>query len=112
MPLVELQCWDLWVDWGCQVTSALVSCSSLGDLLRSEGEPLCLHCISLQDGCSLLLTDEMDLPGAYLQAPELKYFFVFLTRDSLRIYLAPSIHSQWHMFATCLKIGDIVHLKS
>ena len=38
-----------------------------------------------------------------------KLFKIFFSSE---IYLAPSIQSQWPMFSPCLKIGDIVHLKS
>ena len=103
MPPVELQCWDLWVGWGCPVTSVQVSCKSEGGL-RSEREmPLCLQCISLLGECSL-----GDLPGAGHQAPESKLVpFLFP-----RLYLSPAVHSQWDMFAARLKVGDIVHLET
>ena len=49
------------------MTSVLVSCRCEGDS-RSEEGLLCLHCISLQDDCSLLAA-EMDLPAVGHQAP-------------------------------------------
>ena len=50
------------------MTSVLVSCRCEGHS-RSEEGPLCLHCISLQDDCSLLLAAEMDLPADGPQEP-------------------------------------------